>query len=106
AGSRSVTCTFVAVSGPIFERLMVKVTVPPTLGVGLLTVLANARSACCGVVVIDAELLATLGSNWSELVTVAVLVCAAGETILAWMVSVWGVVVVTVPTVHTPVVLS
>ena len=47
----------------------------PTLGVGLLTVLATTRSACCGVSVALAVLLAVFGSNWSASAIVAVLVC-------------------------------
>ena len=43
----------------------VKVMVSPTLGVGSLTVLVTARSACCGVSVALAVLLPGLGSNWS-----------------------------------------
>ena len=75
AGSRSLTWTLVAASGPLLVRVTVKVIVSPTLGVGSLTVLASARSACCGVSVALAVLLAVLGSNWSEWVIVAVLVC-------------------------------
>src|SRR5206468_2801859 len=49
AGSRSATDTLVAASGPLLVRVMVKVTVSPRLGVGLLTTLARARSARWGV---------------------------------------------------------
>src|SRR5262245_33327369 len=49
AGSRSSTATLVAASGPLLVRVTVKVTVAPTLGVGLLTALLTWRSACCGV---------------------------------------------------------
>ena len=38
AGSRSVTCTPVAASGPLLVSVTVKVIWSPTLGVGLLTV--------------------------------------------------------------------
>ena len=55
-----------AVLGPLLVRVTVKVTLSPTLGVGLLTVLVTARSACSGVTVADAVLLPGLGSNWSE----------------------------------------
>ena len=78
-------------------------TLSPTLGVGLLTVLVSARSACCGVTVADAVLLPGLGSNWSECVIVAVFVCGEGESTVASMTSVWGVPTTTVPTVHSPV---
>ena len=43
------TATLVALSGPLLLRVMVKVIVSPTLGVVLLTDLARARSARCGV---------------------------------------------------------
>ena len=54
-----------AASGPLLVSVTVKVIVSPTLGVGSLTVLVSARSACCGVSVALAVLLAVLGSNWS-----------------------------------------
>ena len=69
----------VAASGPLLVRVTVKVIVSPTLGVGLLTVLATARSACCGVSMALAVLLAVLGSNWSASVIVAVLVCGVRD---------------------------
>ena len=93
-------------SGPLLVRVTVKVIVSPTLGVGLLTVLVNARSACCGVSVTLAVLLPGLGSNWSAWLIVAVLVCGSGLTTVAWISSVWGVPTLTVPTVHTPVARS
>src|SRR5262245_50792179 len=46
AGSRSITWTLVATPGPWLIRVMENVTVSPTFGVGLSTVLASARSAC------------------------------------------------------------
>ena len=58
--------TPVAASGPLLVRVMVKVIVSPTLGVGLLTDLVTARSACCGVSVALAVLLPVFGSNWSR----------------------------------------
>src|SRR6516165_9722121 len=79
--------------------------VSPTLGVGSLTVLAMARSACCGVAVTPALLLPGLGSNWSAWVMVAVFVSGPGLATVAWMVSVSGVAAGTVPTSHRPVVL-
>ena len=78
----------------------------PTLGVASLTVLVRARSACCGVSVALPVLLAVFGSNWSLPLTVAVLVCAAGLTTRAMMVSVCGLPGATVPTSHVPVALS
>src|SRR5437899_10727032 len=62
AGRASCTVTLVAELGPASLSVMVKVIVSPTLGVGLLTVLVNTRSACCGVSVALALLLAVLGS--------------------------------------------
>src|SRR5262249_47156559 len=78
----------------------------PTLGVVLLTDLAMATSACCGVVVAAAELLPGSGSNWSLWLIVAVLVWALALLMVARLVSVSGVVAGTVPTLHRPVVLS
>ena len=78
----------------------------PTLGVGLLTVFDTDRSASWGVSVALAELLAVIGSNWSAWLMAAVFICAAGSTTVALMISVCGVAVLTVPTVHTPVALS
>ena len=100
------TRTLVAVLGPALLRVMVKVIVSPTLGVGSLTVFVSDRSASCGVSVALALLLPVLGSNWSEWLMVAVLVWTAALVTLAWMSRVWGVAVVTVPTVQTPVVLG
>ena len=80
--------------------MTVKVTLSPTFGVASLTVLLTARSARCGVSVALALLLPVTGSNWSEWEIVAVFVRASGETTRASIASVWGVVVVTVPTVH------
>ena len=68
-----------------------------------LTNLTSARSACWGVSVALAVLLPVFGSNWSASLTVAVLVCAAGLTTVAVMLSVCGTPGLTVPTVQTPV---
>jgi hypothetical protein len=59
------TLTPVAVPGPLSVSMTVNVIVSPTFGVESLTVFANARSACRGVSVALALLLAVLGSNWS-----------------------------------------
>ena len=83
AGSRSVTCTPVAESGPLLLSVTVKVIVSPTLGVGSSTVLLTWRSACCGVSVALAVLLPMVWSNWSLWLTVAVLVWAIGA-VDAW----------------------
>ena len=95
-----------AASGPLLVSVTVKVIVSPTLGVASLTVLVSARSACWGVSVALAVLLPVFGSNWSASLMVAVLVCAAGLTTVAVMVSVCGAPGPTVPTVQTPVTLS
>jgi hypothetical protein len=83
----------------------VKVIWSPTLGVALLTVSDTDRSACCGVSVALAVLLAVFGSNWSAWLMVPVLVCVAGLTTVAVMLSVCGAPELTVPTVHSPVLL-
>src|SRR5262249_35016341 len=88
-GSRARTATLVAASGPALLRVTVKVMVSPTLGVALLTALARARSACCGVSVALAVLFVVSGSNWSAWLTTAVLVWAFGLTTRAVRVSVW-----------------
>jgi hypothetical protein len=75
------------------------------LGVGLLTCFATITSACWGVSVALAVLLAVFGSNWSASLMVPVLVCAAGLTTRAVMLSVCGTPELTVPTVHTPLTL-
>jgi hypothetical protein len=75
------------------------------LGVRLLTVLAIVRSACWGVSVTLASLLLPSGSYWSLLVTRAVFVRGAGLTTVATICSVCGVPGMTVPRVHTPVML-
>ena len=106
AGSRSVTCTPVAGSGPALVTVTVKVIWSPTLGVALLTVFDTARSACCGVSVALAVLLAVFGSNWSAWLMVAVLVNATGLTTLAPIVSTDWAPSASVPTVHTPVLLT
>src|SRR6516162_1355226 len=103
AGNRSCTVTFVAVFGPRSVRVTVNDTVSPTLGVGLLTVLPRARSACCGVSVALPLLLEAFESAWSRRLRAAVLVSWLELTTRAWMVRVLGAVVVTVPTVQTPV---
>ena len=74
AGSRSVTCTPVALLGPLLVAVTVKVTLVFWFGVVLLTVLVMAMSAATGVMVALAELLPGTGSGWSSAVLVAVLV--------------------------------
>ncbi len=50
-GSKSETCTLVALPGPRSFSVTVKAMVSPTLGRALLTVLATCKSACSGVTV-------------------------------------------------------
>ena len=101
-GSRSVTWASVAASGPLLLSVTVKVTVSPTLGVGLLTVLESARSACCGTMTTLALLSVVSGSNWSLSRMSAVLIRGIGLSTLARIFRVCGVAVVTVPTFQTP----
>jgi hypothetical protein len=98
----SCTVTFVAAPGPAFDNVTVQVKFVPTPGVAVLDVFVTARSACCGVSVALAVLFAVFGSVISEALIVAVFVRAAGLTTMAWIVSVCGVAVVTVPTAHAP----
>ena len=84
------TRTPVASSGPLLVSVTVKVIWSPTLGVASLTVFVTARSACCGVSVALAVLLAVFGSNWSAALTVAVLVWASGLSTVARIVKVCG----------------
>ena len=77
-----VIATFVALSGPAFDTVTVKVTFSPTFGVASLTVLARERSAAVGVNSMLAKSSSVVtplfgdesGSNWSEAVISAVLV--------------------------------
>src|SRR3984893_13556516 len=77
AGKRSLTCTPVALLGPLLVAVTVNITLLPNAGVGLLTDLAMAMSADTGVTVALAELLPATGSVWSSAVLVAVLVAGA-----------------------------
>src|SRR5207302_9386833 len=103
AGKASLTCTLLAVLGPLSLSVIVKVSVSPTLGVGLLTVLVIAKSACCGVSMALLLLLPMLGSNWSAWLMAAVLVWALGLTTLALSSSVALPALFAVPTVQMPV---
>jgi hypothetical protein len=82
------------------------VTRSPTFGLGLLTSFETARSALCTLRPTDALLLPVFESGWSEWVIVAVFDNGFGEATVAWIVSVCGVPVVTVPIVQRPVVAS
>ena len=74
AGSTSVTCTPVAVLGPLLVAVRLKVTFVPKSGTGLSTDLVIAMSACWPVTVTEDESFAELGSGWFPAVRVAVLV--------------------------------
>src|SRR5262249_11148030 len=100
AGSRSVTRTPVAADGPLSVSVPGNVTVSPTLGRGLLTVLTRARSASWGLTEAVSVLLAGLGSNWSLWLTPAVLACGLGLVTVAVMVRVCVAPAATVPTVQ------
>src|SRR5438067_10788062 len=68
AGSRSVTSTALAGSGPVLDSDRVNVTVSPTFGAALSTALVRRRSAWRGVTPAEAELSVESGSNWSAAV--------------------------------------
>ncbi len=101
------TTTFVAVSGPLFDTVIVNVIVSPTFGVGSLTTFSTARSACFGVTVESSVLLPGVGSG-VVLVATAVFVRAGaapdeGAVTVATIVSVLVVFALTLPSVQTPV---
>ena len=75
----SATTTLAAESGPRFSSLTVNVTVSPTFGLGLSTVLATTRSAAFGSVGVLAVLLFVLGSYVLLLVMVTVLNFSSAE---------------------------
>src|SRR5262249_26980134 len=103
---RSLTRTLVAVSGPLFVSVTVKVTVSPTLGVWAPTGLVRLRTACWVVVVAVLLLLVVSGANWSEPLTLAGFGPAPGLSTRAWMVSVGAPPDATDPTIQTPLALS
>src|SRR6516164_8771176 len=94
--------TPVAASGPSLATVIVYVIVWPTLGVALLTCLPTTRSACCGVTVAAALLLAGSGSYWSLWLIVAVFVSELGLTTRAVSVKVGVADGSTVPTLQKP----
>src|SRR5689334_20818700 len=97
--------TLVASLGPLFLTVTVKWMVSPTLGVALSTVFVTTRSAVAtGVTVEDAVLLAVFGSNWSEWLTLAVLVKLGkpAAVTVPWSVRVADAPLLSVPMVHTP----
>src|SRR6202521_3908940 len=77
AGSRSVTCTPVALLGPLLVAVMVNVTLVPWFGRVLSTSFVMARSAATGVTVALAESFPESGSGWTSAVLVAVFVAGA-----------------------------
>src|SRR5262249_20874774 len=103
AGKRSLTRTLVAGSGPRSDRVMVKVTVSPTLGVASLTNFVRARSACCGVSAGLAGVLPASESNWSAALMRAVFVWVKGLTTVAVSVRVACAPLARDPTIHRPV---
>ena len=103
AGSRSVTCTPVALLGPLLVAVTVKVTLVPRLGVGLSTILVMAMSAACPVTVAEAVLLPATGSGWSSAVLVAVLVTAVVPVTVATIESVALAPLARAPMFQTPV---
>nr|WP_235857704.1 hypothetical protein [Paenibacillus albiflavus] len=96
-GSKSLTSTPVALSGPLFVTVTVKVIVSPTFGIALSTVFVMERSACWGVTVADDVLLPVFGLD-----IVAVFVCAFAESTLAWSSRDAVEAALTVPTVQSP----
>src|SRR5262249_739909 len=68
----------VALAGPLSVSVTVKGIVSPTLGRALLTTLTRARSACWGLTEAVPLLLAGVGSNWSEGLTLAGLALGCG----------------------------
>src|SRR5262245_7458702 len=76
--------------------------VSPTLGVGLLTDLPTARSDFCGNSSAPPLLLPGFGSNWSAVLTVAMLNWASGALTVARIWRVATAPLATVPTSHTP----
>ena len=103
AGRRSVTCTPVALLGPLFVAVTVKVTLAPKLGVAFETIFVTAMSAACPVTVAEAELLPATESGWLAAVLVAVLVVAAVVVTVAVIASVALAPLASAAIVQTPV---
>ena len=101
-GRASVTVTPCDASGPLLVRVIVNVTLAPTSGVALLTVLTTARLASGTSTSADATLFAGTGSYRSD-VAEAVLVTSVWVVTLATMASVAVAPLASVPTVQTPV---
>ena len=103
AGSESVTCTPVALLGPLLVAVTVKVTLEPKLGVALSTILVTAMSAACPVTVAEAVLLPATGSGCTSAVLVAVLVTAVVPVTVATIDSVALAPLARAPMFQTPV---
>jgi hypothetical protein len=98
-----VTCTPAALLGPLLVTVIVNVTLVPTFGAPLLTVLPTCRSACAtGVVPALALLLFGFGSCVVA-VTLALLTYGPPASAVAVMVSVALAPLASAPMVHTPV---
>src|ERR1700681_4822167 len=97
AGSTSVTCTPVAVLGPLLVAVRLKVTLVPKSGTGLSTDLVMAMSADWPVTVAEDVSFAELGSGWLPAVRVAVLVAAEVVFTVATIVRVWLAVLASGP---------
>ena len=104
AGSASVTTTPVAGLGPLLATVTVNVTLSPTDGAGLSTVVFTPTSALAAPFTIAAaELLLSTGSGWSRATTSARLVMAPATVTVAASVSVADCPFSRVPIVHAPV---
>ena len=89
AGKRSATLTPVAASGPVLLSVTVNVTLSPTLGLALLTVLVKDKSAN-GLIVVASLALSLVVLVCPPPDTVAVLVIVAGAVGATFTVSVIG----------------
>src|SRR5262245_58352362 len=96
---------FVAVSGPRLLRMIVYVTLSPTLGVASSTILVTARSASSGSTSTLAVLSSVSGSNWSASAVLTFFV-GCGKSTRAVIVSRAVAPLARLPTVQTPVLWS
>ena len=97
------TCTPVALLGPLLVAVIVKVTFCPTFGAEPLTDFPIAMSADWPVTDADALLLPLLGSNWFSAVLVAVLVTVEVPVAVAVTCSVARAPFASEPMLQTPV---
>ena len=103
-GSRSLTCTPVALLGPLLVATTVKVTFWPTFGDALSTLFVSARSAVWPLSVTEALSFAAFGSGWLPPERVAVLVMLPARVTVAVMLSVATEPFASAPTLQTPLV--